>query len=251
MQVDALAVALRPRPMAEAADLGVALVRRHAGSIWRTFLPLYVVVIALVLCTIEFAYWLPGLLIFCLKPWFDRSLLFILSRAVFGQSTRWKDLWEHRAQVWGGQLLRTLFWRRLSPWRSYTQAVEQLEGQRGSARRKRRDQLLRGRRGAGAGMQLIFSNVEIALEFAILSILFWFAPEGSLSELWRWLIADESTIQSLCLAVVYAFVVGLVEPFFVAAGFAMYLNRRVELEAWDIEQEFRRAFTPAPAKAGT
>ena len=32
------------------------------------------------------------------------------------------------------------------------------------------------------------------------------------------------------------------EPFYVAAGFAMYLNRRVELEAWDIEQEFRRAF---------
>ena len=43
-------------------------------------------------------------------------------------------------------------------------------------------------------------------------------------------------------------VVGLVEPFFVAAGFAMYLNRRVELEAWDIEQEFRRAFTPAAVK---
>jgi len=250
MQVDALAVALRPRPMAEAADLGVALVRRHAASIWRTFLPMYVVVIALLLCTIELAYWLPGVLIFCLKPWFDRSLLFILSRAVFGQSTRWKDLWEHRAQVWGGQLLRTLLWRRLSPWRSYTQAIDQLEGQRGGARRKRRDQLLRGRRGAAAGMQLVFSNVEIALEFALLSILFWFAPEGSLSELWRWLIATESTLQSLSLAVVYAFAVGLVEPFFVAAGFAMYLNRRVELEAWDIEQEFRRAFTPAPAKAG-
>ena len=249
MQVDALAVALRPRPMAEAADLGVALVRRHAGSIWRTFLPMYVVVIALVLCSVELADWLPGLLIFCLKPWFDRSLLFILSRAVFGQSTRWKDLWEQRAQVWGGQLLRTLLWRRLSPWRSYTQAVDQLEGQRGGARRKRRDQLLRGRRGAGGGMQLIFSNVEVALEFAILSILFWFAPDGTLSELWRWLIASESTLQSLCLALVYAFVVGLVEPFFVAAGFAMYLNRRVELEAWDIEQEFRRAFKPAPARS--
>jgi hypothetical protein len=33
-----------------------------------------------------------------------------------------------------------------------------------------------------------------------------------------------------------------VEPFYVGAGFTMYLNRRVELEAWDIEQEFRRAF---------
>jgi len=250
MQVEALAVALRPRPMAEAADLGVALVRRHAGSVWRTFLPLYVVVIALVLCTIEFAYWLPGVLIFCLKPWFDRSLLFILSRAVFGQSTRWKDLWEQRAQVWGGQLLRTLFWRRLSPWRSYTQAIDQLEGQRGRARRKRRDQLLRGRRGAATGMQLIFSNVEIALQLALLSILFWFAPEGSLSDLWRWLIASESTMQSLCLALVYAVAVAIVEPFFVAAGFAMYLNRRVELEAWDVEQDFRRAFGAAPAKAG-
>jgi hypothetical protein len=36
--------------------------------------------------------------------------------------------------------------------------------------------------------------------------------------------------------------VAIVEPFFVGAGFAMYLNRRVELEAWDIEQEFRLAF---------
>jgi hypothetical protein len=33
-----------------------------------------------------------------------------------------------------------------------------------------------------------------------------------------------------------------VEPFYVAAGFAMYLNRRVELEAWDVEQDLRHAF---------
>ena len=40
----------------------------------------------------------------------------------------------------------------------------------------------------------------------------------------------------------YAAAVLFLEPFFVAAGFGMYLNRRAELEAWDIEQEFRRAF---------
>ena len=40
----------------------------------------------------------------------------------------------------------------------------------------------------------------------------------------------------------FAIAVAIVEPFFVGAGFAMYLNRRVELEAWDIEQEFRLAF---------
>ena len=45
-------------------------------------------------------------------------------------------------------------------------------------------------------------------------------------------------------AVAYAIAVLFLEPFYVAAGFAMYLNRRAELEAWDIEQEFRRAFAP-------
>jgi len=40
----------------------------------------------------------------------------------------------------------------------------------------------------------------------------------------------------------YAVVVIFLEPFYVASGFAIYLGRRAELEAWDIEQEFRRAF---------
>ena len=49
--------------------------------------------------------------------------------------------------------------------------------------------------------------------------------------------------------VAYAIAVLFLEPFYVAAGFAMYLNRRAELEAWDIEQEFRRAFARMIAAA--
>jgi len=49
----------------------------------------------------------------------------------------------------------------------------------------------------------------------------------------------------------YSIAVLLLEPFYVAAGFAMYLNRRAELEAWDIEQEFRQAFVrTVPLVAG-
>lgn len=241
MQVDGLAIVLRPRPMAEAADLGATLVRHHARSVWLSFLPVYLVVVALAFCTVEIAGWLPTLVIFWLKPWLDRSLLFILSRAVFGQDTRWADLWAQRREVWGGQWLRTLAWRRFSPWRSFTQAIEQLEGQRGSARRKRRTQLLRARRGAATGMQMVFANVEMALNVGILSLLVWFAPEGGAREVMTWLISG-SMGESLLAAAAYAVVVGVLEPFYVAAGFAMYLNRRVELEAWDIEQEFRRGF---------
>jgi len=242
MRVDGLALALRPRPMAEAADLGAALVRRHANSVWGTFLPVYVVVVVVALCSAEIATWLPTLVIFWLKPWLDRSLLFILSRAVFGQATHWRDLWAARRAVWGGQLVRSLTLRRLSPWRSFTQAIEQLEGQRGSARRKRRGQLLKGRSGAATAMQLAFGNAEMALYLGVLAVTLWAAPEGGVRQMFGWLVNTDSIASSVLVATGYALAVGLLEPFYVAAGFAMYLNRRVELEAWDIEQEFRRAF---------
>ena len=32
----------------------------------------------------------------------------------------------------------------------------------------------------------------------------------------------------------------VIEPYFVGAGFSLYLNRRSELEGWDLEVEFRR-----------
>ena len=51
-----------------------------------------------------------------------------------------------------------------------------------------------------------------------------------------------SALAALTIPIAYALVVLFLEPFYVAAGFALYLNRRAELEAWDIEQEFRHAF---------
>ena len=101
--------------------------------------------------------------------------------------------------------------------------------------------MLRGRRGAATGLQFAFANAEMALYFGVLSIALWFAPEGSLRNVFDWIVND-SVLSSVLAASAYAIAVGLLEPFYVGAGFAMYLNRRVELEAWDIEQEFRLAF---------
>jgi hypothetical protein len=242
MRVDALAVQLRPRPMAEAADLGVLLVHQHARSLLRTWAPLYALVALLAMATIEISALLPGLLVFWLKPWLDRSLLFVLSRAVFGEATRFSDLWAQRRAIWGGDLLATLTLRRLSPWRSYTQPIGQLEGQRGKPRRQRRNQLLKGKRGAAAGMHMVFANVEAVLTLGVLALAIWFAPEGTHRDVLAWLLDSASVANEVVGNLAYVAVVGLLEPFYVAAGFVMYLNRRVELEAWDIEQEFRRAF---------
>lgn len=243
MQIDALAVELRPRTMAEAADLGVLMVQTHARSLWRTCGPVYGVVVVLALSTIEIAPWLPGLIIFWLKPWLDRSVLFVLSRALFGQGTTLADLWQARSAVWWRQLPRTLTFRRLSPWRAFTQPIHQLEGQGGKALQQRCTQLLSGQRWEASLMQTVFGNLEFVLNAGLMSIAIWVTPNGGGMGFLRWLGNDTGLLSSLLATVSYAAVVGLVEPFFVASGFAMYLNRRVELEAWDIEQEFRRAFS--------
>jgi hypothetical protein len=83
----------------------------------------------------------------------------------------------------------------------------------------------------------------MGLSLALFSLVFWFAPgeEGpSFSGLFTG--GQVSPFVEFAFNVPYALVILFLEPFYVAAGFAMYLNRRAELEAWDIEQEFRRAF---------
>lgn len=243
MQLDALAVQLRPRPMSEACDLGVRMVQRHARSLWATCMPVFLVVFVVALSTIEIAPWLPMFLVFWLKPWMDRSVLFVLSRAVFGQETRFADLWQARRQVWWQQWPRTLVLRRLSPWRSFTQPIYQLEGLQGAALRERRSQLIRGHKGRASLMHMVFAHLEMVLNLGVVFLVIWMLPEGLQWDPIRALLrAEHGWLPALLSFLTYAAVVSWLEPFYVGAGLAMYLNRRVELEAWDIEQEFRRVF---------
>jgi uncharacterized membrane protein SpoIIM required for sporulation len=243
VEVDALCIRLRPRTMTEAADLGVRMVQAHARSVWTSMLPAYGASVALALATLPIAPWLPLLLLFWLKPWIDRSLLFALSRAVFGQATTLPDLWRARGVLLDGGLLAVLTRQRLSPWRSFTQPIDQLEGLRGAQRRVRRRVLLRGQRGQAALAQLAFGNVEFAFLAGLLALTAWFSPTGHHTDALGWLARNKGdTLGAAIDAASYAAVVLVVEPYYAAAGFAMYLNRRVQLEAWDVEQEFRRAF---------
>ncbi|HUI59249.1 MAG TPA: hypothetical protein VLX90_03465 [Steroidobacteraceae bacterium] len=244
MQVEALAIRLRPRDSSEAADLGVRLCQAAAGSIVRCHGPVVAVVILLSLACFDIAPWLPGLLLWCSKPWLDRTILFVLSRAAFGQTTGARELWEARGEVWWRQLLRSWTWRRLSPWRSFTQPVYQLEGLTGLRLRRRVAQIRVGRSSAAAGMTSVFSCAETVLLCAVLSLAYWLAPKGYSIDFMKVLTGDATRPLDFAVTTAYAVVIAFLEPFYVAAGFAMYLNRRAELEAWDIEQEFRRAFAP-------
>ena len=241
MKVDAIRLDLRPRGMFEAADLGVRLVSAHLRSVWTSCAPVYAFVLLLAATMLPFGTGWAMLTVMWLKPWLDRSILFVLARAVFGEETRFADLWAaRRAVAWQG-LLGTLTSRRLSPWRSYVQPVLQLEGQRGQARRERVARILGAHRGAALAMQSAFATIESALAFGLASLIPWLTPAGEQGPWISLLFEGGSWVTGVVLAA-YVTAVAIVEPFFVGAGFAMYLNRRVELEAWDIEQEFRLAF---------
>jgi hypothetical protein len=243
MQLDSLALRMRPRAQLEAADLGVRLCQSAARSVYTCYAAVYVPVAALALASFEIATWLPTLLLFWAKPWLDRTILFVLSRAAFGQGTTLSQLWEARGQVWWRQLLLTWTWRRLSPWRAFTQPVYQLEGLPfGAARRRRVKQVRRRRAGAALLVTLAFATAEFCLAVTVLSLLVWFAPGDAAPSFMGLLFDPSSAFFEAVAAIAYAVVIGFLEPFYVAAGFAMYLNRRAELEAWDVEQELRRAF---------
>lgn len=246
MEIDRLALRPRTGSPSEAADLGVRLCQASARDTWACYLVVFLPVAALCAASVQLWTWLPALLLWWLKPWLDRTLLFVLARAAFGVRTRPADLWQAQRSVCWGQLLRTLTLRRLTASRAFTQPVFQLEGQRGGARRRRVRELRRERASAARGVTATFASVETALTLGLLSLLLLFAPTGSdvFDDLRRWLVVSPVASSLLLGFLPYALAVAFLEPFYVAAGFGMYLGRRAELEAWDLERELRHAFAP-------
>jgi len=242
VRIDTLVLKMRPRAPHEAADLGVRLCQSVAGDVYRCYLLVAIPLMILAVSLFEVAHWLPITLIWFSKPWLDRTILFVLARAAFGQGTRIADLWREQRQVWWRQFLVTWTWRRLSPWRSFTQPVYQLEGQGFFRMRQRVLQVRRRHSGSALMVTKAFAWAEIGMVLGLMWLVVWFSPADVDANPFETLFGESEAAGQLIITISYALVVAFLEPFYVAAGFGMYLNRRTELEAWDIEQEFRRAF---------
>jgi hypothetical protein len=231
-------------------DLGLTMLQRW----WRqVYLPHLLVALPLTAAALAAAWWFGRpwvalLAVWGLKPVFDRVVLHVLSRAVFGElkGTRavlaaWRE-WLFPGLV--PSLLIRLVWFDLN--RSFVLPVRQLEGQRGRAARERRAVL--GRRiGSYAAWLTIVSflleTVVLWTSFGLLTQIFMpaKADEGkSLVQLLFGETDDPGEIFGWDDAFAYPAAVLLLEPFYVAAGFALYLNRRMQLEGWDIEVALRR-----------
>lgn len=239
MRLDAIAAELRPRTAWEATDLGVAMVRRWVGPVYRAWfalaLPLF-----LLLHLLCWGHWelIPWLL-WWLKPLLDRPPLYVLGHALFGDPPDRRQFWRDLPGLLRRQALAALTLRRFDPARSFNLPVVQLEGLSGQARRQRLRDLGQPGRGPALWLTVVCANLEIALDFALIALVWMLIPEVVALEFFD-LLDDSDAWGQLWLNVVGLCGMSLVEPFYVAAGFALYLNRRTWLEAWDLELGFRR-----------
>jgi hypothetical protein len=245
VELDRVTVALRPRNAWEALDLGFQMAREWWRPIWGVWLSLYLPAAAILLFAFANKFH-ALLLLWWLKPVFDRAVLHAASRAVFGERIGVAStLRAWREWLWSG-LAGGLTLGRLDLARSFSMPVSTLERQRGRAARKRRSALAARTRGTAVWLTVVCYHLEIVAMFALVALVAMLEPTaadmvpeaayddellGALRQFLEWSLQD---------VVYYVIAVCLVEPFYVTAGFALYLNRRTILEGWDIELQLRR-----------
>lgn len=244
MRLDQPRVELRPRSPWEAMELGTALVRTHARAIWLPWLlvtlPVFVVLNAIG--------WAAGLVpwmalaMWWLKPVFDRIPLFVLSRSLFGEAPGVREtLAAQRHWAWRA-MPAYLTWRRLGLARSLYLPVDLLEGGANPGQRRR---VIGGSvRGTAVLSTVVCMGFVLALVAGMYSLVMLFVPVEFLSESARamWSLLSEEPppwVQVAANAVVWL-ATSVIEPFYVGAGFGLYLDRRTQIEGWDIEIAFRR-----------
>lgn len=243
MEVSGLTVALRPRTSWEAIDLGFGLFRQwklYALWHWLVFVtPIWLLVIAWGWYAGEL--WLALLLIWWLKPLYDRILLHPYSRVAFGANPSARETLRAWRAILGHGLLWQLSLLRFDPLRSLRTPIWYLEGQAGAARRHRTRVIAEHTRVYGLILLIAVASFEMIVVLS-LSALVWFfaAPELGYTAIDTLrLLSDSSLIAGLALTF-YWLAMATFEPVYVAAGFSLYLNRRRLLEGWDLEIAFRK-----------
>ncbi|MDR2638038.1 MAG: hypothetical protein LBB55_06845 [Zoogloeaceae bacterium] len=244
MRLDRLELELRRRTPWEALDLGMGMVRRWALPVYRVWFVFLLFPALLVLLSFPDSGWL-WLVVWWLKPAADRLLLKVFAEASFGVPPTIKQVWQSLPDLLRRSgLFADLTWRRLSFHRSFLLPILQLEGQRGAEFRKRSRILGRKTQGYATWLMFVCLHCVVIFNVGLLLLMVWLTP-GDLQEAFDLVFSfgeDGETSRSWNILTIIAWLAAetLVEPFYVAAGFSLYLNRRSDLEGWDIEVAFRR-----------
>ncbi len=255
MNLDKISVDPRIRSGWEALDLGFVMTRAWWKLLflsWAIPAGTAYLLLSLIFFNIE---WLPVVIVWWLKPLWDRGPLYIASRKLFGEDVTLREVLYHLPKLYLRDLLPALIIRRLSFSRSMDMPLTVLEQLKGNDRSRRLGLLHRFFYNAATWLTIVCVHIETIAIFGVLILILMFVPADSDFITWKSLI-DGSTLPFWFSNTVSVLCMSLMGPFYAVAGFSLYINRRVDLEAWDIEIRFRHIVAnqekalPSALKAG-
>lgn len=246
MNLENVTVEMRPRSEWEAADFGVRMIRRDTAVIYKVWFAITLPLLFLTILMIVFTPY-PTLAMFIfwwLEPVTDGPILRIISRRLFGEDADFRATLRATLQLaWRNKIfLITPYRFHLA--RSIAMPVTQLEGLKGSARRARAKVLNVKIFNYGTGVTVAYQHLVLSLYIGVILIGFALVPttyQDSAGLAWMDYFWEDSGRTANILGLLVAYVAqSALHPWFVGAGFGLYINCRTQLEAWDIEVAFRR-----------
>ena len=245
MNLNEVQANIRLRNPWEAVDLGFSMVQTWWKAI---YIPLAILTVGigipLFFIVPEDQFWIAGVVFWWLKPLYDRLVLHIISHKLFNEElTSWQALKALPSLIWNTGFFQTMTFRRFSLSRGFNLPLWQLEQLRGELRASRQRVLHIASHSQAIWLTIGIWLIEFILSLSLFVLLFLFLPENLQQDFFANMIGRSTEYEIWLDILNYCFYVGIVtaiHPFYIAANFALYINRRTQLEAWDIELDFKK-----------
>ncbi len=250
MQLDQLQLDLRPRTNAQALDLGFALLRANATSVYTVWLMLWLPLVGI--CTLlafsvpALGFWVGGwwlMLAWLVRPWLERAPLYMLARQVFGEQVTWQETLRAWPKQLGGGFVRLFFLRPFAAGRGLYQAIWQLEGARKKGARYRIRVIGKHTAGSANWFGVACAHFEGIIQIGFFALIGLFYSDADAMNPFSLFVdagTEPSTAIIACSIIAFAVSGAIIGPIYVACCFTLYLNRRATLEAWDLEIALRQ-----------
>lgn len=238
MDLSRISIVARLRSPWEALDLGFVITRAWWWPMfWSWCIPALCifVLVTLILPTSD---WVAYTVVWWLKPLLDRGPLYIVSRRLFGEHVNTRDFLRNIFAVYKPDWFQWLTIRRFSGSRSFDMPLTVLENIHGEARSSRRSILHRRHSNAALWLTIVGFHIEAFVLMALVSFFVIMVP-AQIDVDYFGLLVDQESIISWITRFLTIMSMAVIGPFYAASGFTLYISRRIDLEAWDIEIRFR------------
>lgn len=239
---------LRERTIWECSDLAVLMLQQWKLALLLSFGLAFAVSAGLVIgFLLPLFPWLPALLLWWLKPLWERIILSQAGVLFFKPDASGRERGRSALRIFSWRFLLDLTVFRFSWMRTYLLPVDFFEHPEKSQRKQRRNWLRRELSGSLFGLSALFLLIEGLIGLSVWS--------GFLTFLGSFMagVADDNSLManSLVISLSYCIALLVTEPLYVLTTFAIYINRRTLHEGWDLRLAFQKLASKAhmPRKA--